>query len=253
MGSYEWFTKIYFPIASDWNVAQYYRVLSVVGSAGLVVPFESSQWEPYWSPLVLLPGKDKRVANRLELLQLLQKEGGGYVGLASEWPDIRATLFFDPGAKQSVNLVKEFDFGASASANLQTQAEAGYGILHLMVDPRTMLTDLDTRLIPDAVRLIWRASLAMARSVDAVYGLGDFSILSSPTIDRDDLDNRRVPRLAWWNYFGPEYFKRWSEAEWPGGGTWAEHRDEHGWTVIMRPPEGLLHTTNEEHKALFAP
>ena len=235
---YEWFSRAYFPVALNWKAIDYQRVVSAVEQAGLIIPLESYEWTAYWRPFDRT--ESKTVPDRPTLFQWMEKDSAGYIGVASASPDVRANLVIDPRA--------EFGFPSQGD-----HADDAYGCLSLLVDPHTML-DESENLIADAVKLIWRCSLAMARSVETIYGLGDFFNRnnSSPVIYLDDIAHRRVPRLAWWNYFGPDYFKHWNEAEWPGAGVWAEHRDDHGWTVIMRPPEGPLHSSRAEDSSLFS-
>ena len=239
MARFTWETRIYFPIAQPWDTVQFDRVLTAVEAAGLLIPFASEEWAAWIVPTGRW--RDRRVAvDRYQTLQILQEHGGGFLCLASSVPDVRATLSLDPQAL--VHYEGETE-----------RASAFYGNLSLSVDLGTMLDDGDVNLLPEAVMLVWRCSLAMARSVYTVYGMGDFvnRNLSSPIFFRDDLDNLRVPRLAWWNYFGSAYCNHWQEAEWPGAGVWAAPRDDHGWTVIMRPPYGPLRATNEEFREIF--
>jgi hypothetical protein len=220
---YSWQTKVYFSPRRPWPPDATQSLFAALHAIGFAFS-EPRVVAQYISPT---GWPAKSISDESALIEFIDQQQGGSVSLYHSSLDFHGLLSLSP---------------SSEGFPMLGWAEAAYGYAGLHLDTNEMLTP-DHTLKHKAFEAAFRASHALARVTNALYGVGDLinSRLDDLYVLREDLDERRLPRIAWWNYFDADYVSRLGENRFHGGGAWLSYQDDLGLTYITRPPRGLLH------------
>ncbi len=228
--NYYWCTRIYFQQRRDWSYPFLVSVFEAIASAGFDFQKSSSSGAGRWTSPEGWPYKD--VDSLDAALKLTEQHFGGNVTIHNPSNGIHASLgIYSRGANQ-----------VSSGA-----AEEVFGNITLYVSGNE-LVEHDETLYKSGVLSVFQASLLLATTVEAIYGVGDFesSRLETCIVLAEDIESGRIPRLAWWNYFNKDYLYKIGRNRFTAGSAWHDHEGDNYRVIVMRPPTGQFHAAPED-------